>query len=200
MKFFRSMITALALLTLAAPVAAQKLSLAEISAYLNDMSTAQAEFTQINDDGSISTGEIFISRPGRIRFQYNPPDAGLVLAARGQVAVFDAKSNQRPERFPLNRTPLFLILASNVDLGRAKMVVGHVSDGTTTTVIAQDPKHPEYGTIQLVFTGNPVELRQWIITDSTGQRTTMILGKLAQGGKIRRSLFDIDAEMAARGF
>ena len=200
MKFFRSMITALALLTLAAPVAAQKLSLAEISAYLNDMSTAQAEFTQINDDGSISTGEIFISRPGRIRFQYNPPDAGLVLAARGQVAVFDAKSNQRPERFPLNRTPLFLILASNVDLGRAKMVVGHVSDGTTTTVIAQDPKHPEYGTIQLVFTGNPVELRQWIITDSTGQRTTMVLGKLALGGKFRRSLFDIDAEMESRGF
>ena len=200
MKFFRSMITALALLTLAAPVAAQKLSLAEISAYLNDMSTAQAEFTQINDDGSISTGEIFISRPGRIRFQYNPPDAGLVLAARGQVAVFDAKSNQRPERFPLNRTPLFLILASNVDLGRAKMVVGHVSDGTTTTVIAQDPKHPEYGTIQLVFTGNPVELRQWIITDNAGQRTTMVLGKLALGGKFRRSLFDIDAEMAARGF
>ena len=200
MKFFRSMITALALLTLAAPVAAQKLSLAEISAYLNDMSTAQAEFTQINDDGSISTGEIFISRPGRIRFQYNPPDAGLVLAARGQVAVFDAKSNQRPERFPLNRTPLFLILASNVDLGRAKMVVGHVSDGTTTTVIAQDPKHPEYGTIQLVFTGNPVELRQWIITDSTGQRTTMVLGKLALGGKFRRSLFSIDDEMSARGF
>jgi outer membrane lipoprotein-sorting protein len=197
---FRSIVAALALLALAAPAAAQKLSLAEISAYLNDMSTAQAEFTQINDDGSISTGEIFISRPGRIRFQYDPPDAGLVLATRGQVAVFDAKSNQRPQRFPLNKTPLFLILASNVDLGRAKMVVGHVSDGATTTVIAQDPKHPEYGTIQLVFTPNPVELRQWIITDSTGQRTTMILGKLALGGQFRRSLFSIDDEIEARGF
>ncbi len=200
MKYFRLIISTLALLALAAPAAAQKLSLAEISAYLNNMRTAQAEFTQINDDGSISTGEIFISRPGRIRFDYNPPDASLVLAERGQVAVFDPKSNQRPQRFPLNKTPLNLILARTVDLGRARMVVGHVSDGPTTTVIAQDPKHPEYGTIQLVFTGNPVELRQWIVTDSSGQRTTMILGKLVLGGKFRRSLFDIDIEIAARGF
>ena len=68
MKYFRLIISTLALLALATPAAAQKLSLAEISAYLNNMRTAQAEFTQINDDGSISTGEIFISRPGRIRF------------------------------------------------------------------------------------------------------------------------------------
>ncbi len=200
MKYYRLILSTLAVLAFAAPATAEKLSLQEISAYLNKMRTAQAEFTQINDDGSISTGNIFISRPGRIRFDYNPPDAGLVLAERGQVAVFDPKSNQRPQRFPLSKTPLFLILAKTVDLGRAKMVVGHVSDGPTTTVIAQDPKHPEYGTIQLVFTGNPVELRQWIITDSAGQRTTMILGKLELGGKFRRSLFDIASEMTARGF
>ncbi len=200
MNYVRLIIAALAPLAFAAPVAAEKLSLPEISAYLNNMKTAQAEFTQINDDGSISTGEIFISRPGRIRFDYNPPDEILVLAEKNRVAVFDSKSNQPPERFPLKKTPLFLILARTVNLSGEKMVVGHVSDGPTTTVIAQDPKHPEYGTIQLVFTGNPVELRQWIITDNSGQRTTMILGKLVLGGKFRRNLFDIDDEIAARGF
>ena len=200
MKYFRLIITALALLAVAAPVTAEKLSLPEISAYLNNIKTAQTQFTQINDDGSISTGDIYISRPGRIRFDYNPPDDSLVLAEYSQVAVFDAKSNQPPERFPLKKTPLFLILARTVNLSRAKMVVGHVSDGPTTTVIAQDPKHPEYGTIQMVFTGNPVELRQWIITDNAGQRTTMILGKLVLGGKFRRKLFDIDDEIKARGF
>ena len=80
------------------------------------------------------------------------------------------------------------------------MVVGHTDDGTATTVVAQDPEHPEYGNIQLVFTGNPVELRQWIVTDGAGSLTTVILGELKLGVRMRASLFDIDAEMENRGF
>ena len=71
------------------------------------------------------------------------------------------------------------------------MVVGHKSDGTTTTVRAQDPKHPEYGSIDLVFTGNPVQLRQWVINDGSGSRTTVILGDLKRGGTYRQSLFEM---------
>ena len=179
---------------------ADRIPLASISKYFNGMFTASSPFTQINDDGTISTGRILIRRPGRIRFEYNPPDASLVMAGQGQVAVFDAKSNQPPERFPLSRTPLFLILAKDVNLDRANMVVGHTDDGTATTVVAQDPEHPEYGNIQLVFTGNPVELRQWIVTDGAGSRTTVILGDLQLGGRMRAKLFDIDGEMEARGF
>ena len=76
----------------------------------------------------MSTGRIFIKRPGRVRFEYNPPDKALVMAGGQQVAIFDGKSNVPPEQYPLKRTPLNLILASNVNLGKAKMVVGHKAD------------------------------------------------------------------------
>ncbi len=79
------------------------------------------------------------------------------------------------------------------------MVTGHTSDGTTTTVTAQDPDHPEYGSIQLVFTAAPVELRQWIVTDDTGSATTVILNDVASGGSIGDRLFNIQAETANRG-
>lgn len=181
------------------PAAAEKLPLQEISAYLNSLTTVEADFTQVNADGSISTGKIYINRPGRVRFEYGPPDRSLVIAGGQQVAIFDAKSNQPPEQYPLKRTPLNLILAENIDLGRAKMVVGHSEDGTSTRVRAQDPEHPEYGSIELVFTANPVELRQWIITDDLGSQTTVILGAMAKGGKMGARLFDISAETAARG-
>ena len=147
MKLLHLILATLFSLTLVTSASAEKLSLAEISAYLNAMQTAQAEFTQINDDGTISTGQMFIRRPGRVRFEYDPPEESLVMAGGGQVAVFDAKSNQPPERFPLTKTPLNLILARNINLDRAKMVVGHTADATTTSVIAQDPQHPEYGSI-----------------------------------------------------
>ncbi|WP_377509430.1 outer membrane lipoprotein carrier protein LolA [Octadecabacter sp. R77987] len=187
----------LGLAALAAPSQAQQLSLGAISQYLNQLQTATGEFTQINGDGTISTGTIYIKRPGRVRFEYAPPEQSLVVAGGGQVAIFDARSNDGPDRYPLNQTPLNIILARNVDLTRASMVTGHTSDGTTTTVTAQDPDHPEYGNIQLVFTGDPVELRQWVITDDVGGQTTVILGDLAKGGNIRDILFNIQAEMRA---
>lgn len=200
MKSTRLALALLAFGLFSGPAPADELSLAEISTYLNSLATVQADFTQINDDGSISTGDVYIRRPGRIRFEYNPPDDSLVLASEGQVAIFDTKSNQSPEKFPLAKTPLGIILARNVDLGRAKMVVGHVSDGTATTVTAQDPKHPEYGNIQLVFTDVPVELRQWIVTDGSGQSTTVILGAFTTGISLSPRLFDITEEMKSRGY
>ena len=170
---------------------AQKLPLNDLSGYLNKLQTAQGEFTQINDDGSISTGTILIKRPGKVRFEYNPPETALVVAGSNTVVIYDKKSNQPPETYPLSRTPLSIILAKQVDLGRAKMVTGHSYDGTATTVTAQDPEHPEYGNIQLKFTANPVELRQWIINDGNGGQTTVILGNLKKGGNIPNSKFDI---------
>jgi outer membrane lipoprotein-sorting protein len=184
--------SALAMLTLlAVPAAAEKIPLKDISSYLNSLTTAQVEFTQINADGSISTGTLYIQRPGRARFEYNAPDKNLVLAGGGQVGIFDAKSNQPPEQYPLSRTPLSIILAENVDLGRAKMVVGHSVDGNTTRVRAQDPEHPEYGSIEMVFTAGPTELRQWIIRDDSGSETTVILGEMKKGGRLNPALFDI---------
>lgn len=182
-------LTIVALTPLAA--AADILSLDDISAYLNKLQTAQGEFTQINDDASISTGVIYIKRPGKVRFEYNPPDSALVIAGSNTVVIVDRKSNQPPESYPLSRTPLSIILARKVDLARANMVTGHTYDGTATVVTAQDPDNPEYGNIQLKFTADPVELRQWIINDGNGSQTTVVLGELRKGGSLPNSLFDV---------
>ena len=179
----------------ASPSLAQKLSLGQLSGYLNSFTTAEGQFTQINADGTISTGTIFIKRPGRIRFEYNPPEESLVVAGGGQVAIFDPRSNSGPDRYPLSQTPLSIILERNIDFTRTDMVAGHTSDGTTTTVTVQDPDHPEYGKIQMIYTSSPIELRQWIITDDTDQRTTVILGDLAKDGPVPDILFNIQREM-----
>ncbi len=189
MRVFCSIALVLGLL-LPLDAAAQKLPLGQISSYLNALQTAKGEFTQINDDGSIATGTIYIRRPGRARFEYNPPETSLVVVGANTVVIFDKKSNVPAESYPLSRTPLSIILARNVDLGRARMVTGHAFDGTATVVTAQDPDNPQYGNIQLKFTANPVELRQWVINDGNGSTTTIILGDLQKGGSLPNRLFD----------
>ena len=188
-----------ALLAAPAPALAEAIPLAEISRYFNSFRTAQADFTQVNPDGSISTGRLMIHRPGRVRFEYDAPEQTLVMASAGSVNIFDSRSNQGPSSYPLSRTPLNLILSDTVDLSRNRMVVNHVEDGPTTVVTAQDPAHPEYGNIRLVFSANPTELRQWVVTDDTGRETTVILGTLRTGVSLGSLLFNLDAEMQRRG-
>lgn len=181
-------------LVFASPAAADKISLNELSSYLNGLQTAKGEFAQVNGDGSITTGTLHLKRPGRMRFENNPPDKAMIIVGGGQVAVFDPKSDE-PTRFPLNQTPLKIILERQVNLAQRNMVVGHSSDGTRTTIVAQDPKRPEYGNIQLVFTDDPVQLRQWIVDDNSGNITTVILGDWQEGGSVPNRLFNIQSEM-----
>lgn len=191
MRILKTMTLAAAITLAAGAAMAEKLPLGSISNYLNELTTATGEFTQINGDGTISTGTIYIKRPGRVRFEYNAPDTGLVVAGSNTVLVYDTKSNQPPETYPLARTPLSIILAQNVNLSQARMVTGHTYDGTATTVTAQDPENPQYGNIQMKFTGPTPELRQWIINDGSGGQTTVVLGELKKGGNLPNSLFDV---------
>nr|WP_106607600.1 outer membrane lipoprotein carrier protein LolA [Shimia abyssi] len=174
------------------PAMAEKLSLDALSTYLNGMTTVKSAFTQISDDGTVQTGNLYIKRPGKMRFEYNPPETSVVLASNNAVAIFDGRSNQPPETYPLRRTPLSIILARNVNLKQANMVVGHEYDGTATIVTAQDPVHPEHGYIQLKFTDSPAELRQWVIFDGGGGQTTVILGETEKELELPNSLFSIE--------
>lgn len=187
------------ILAAALPGRADPIPLADLSAYMNGMKTAEAQFTQVNADGTISTGTLYIKRPGRMRFEYDPPEEALVMAGAGAVAIFDPKSNGGPESYPLNRTPLGLILDENIDLGRARFVTAHREEGPATLLRAQDPEHPEYGHIDLVFTGDPVELRQWVVTDDSGTRTTVILDEMETGVRLGDSMFSIRQESQRRG-
>jgi len=190
------LLAVLALATVPTGVGAQTpIPLGEISRYINSLTKAKAEFTQLNADGSISTGTLYLHRPGRARFEYDPPEPALVIAGGGTLAIFDRKSNQPPEQYPLRRTPLSVILERNVDLSRAGMVTGHRAEGNTTIVTAQDPESPEAGAIRLVFTAGPVELRQWVIVGQDGSETTVVLGELLRDVELTSFLFNIPLEV-----
>lgn len=197
----RALLIAAAILpvALSVPARAEPISLRDLSDYLNNLKSAESRFTQLNADGSTSQGRVVIVRPNRMRFDYDQPDETLVLASSGQVAIFDPKSNQPPEQYPLKRTPLNLILGAKIDLSRARMVVGHGEDGDMTTVTAQDPDNPDYGSITLFFSRDPVALKEWIVTDEGGQETRVTLDGLKDGGDYPTSLFSIGMEIERRG-
>ena len=185
-----------ACLTVAA--VAERLPIEEIARYLNDLKTAEAGFIQINDDGSTYSGRLFIHRPGRIRFEYDPPNDALVMAGGGQVAIFDPKSNQPPEQYPIKLTPLALILNDSVDLDVPGMILDHRAEAEQTILVAQDPENPDYGSIELAFAGPPAELQEWTVVGGDGSRTIILLENVREGIELSSFLFNIPHEVRLR--
>ena len=88
MGYLRFVLPLLSAVFLSTQVWAEKIGIDALSTYLDGLRTVKAKFTQINADGSLTTGSLYIKRPGRVRFEYDPPNDALVLAAGGQLAIF----------------------------------------------------------------------------------------------------------------
>ena len=175
------------------PSLAEKISLNKISDYINGLTSLQADFEQVNSDGSIDTGKLYIRRPGRMRLEYTAPNNALVIAGAGSVAIFDDKSKNGPTLFPLKKTPLNLLLKKNVDLYKNEMITEHTANNENTFIVVTDPKRKSQGGIKIVFNNSPVSLQGWTITNQSNQKTKIILNKLDKKTKIPLYLFNISA-------
>lgn len=192
----------LALAPLAAPVQAQSgRDLARISAYLNALDTAEGGFVQIAPNGETSDGRFYIDRPGRIRFEYTPPNPALVVSDGTWVVVYDMRDCSK-QTAPLTSTPLNLLLQADIDLSEKGVVRGIDRREGQMRVTAVDPDNPGQGSLTLIFNDNPLELRQWIVTDPEGRQTTVALNEVKRGVETPVRLFlpaRIEAQECERG-
>lgn len=197
----RALLLALAGLGLAPalPVRAQSVDVSAIDRYLRGLRTAQGTFRQTNPNGSVQTGRLWLSRPGKVRFEYDQPKGAMVIADGINVAVFDPKSTRVSSRYPLGRTPLGLLLDANMSLAEPGLVQGATRDADGVEITVVDPRAPKDGRLIMTFSEKPVALKGWTTIPKTGQRTKVTIGGLQTGGTLDRSLFNIElAEIKAR--
>jgi outer membrane lipoprotein-sorting protein len=169
--------------------------LADISARLSTIDTMDGEFVQFNPNGDQLQGRFFISRPGRVRFQYDPPTTVSVVADGKSVLVFDKKL-QTYDIWPLSQTPLRLLLDKSLDLANSDRVtrVGVAPD--LVEVELHDETRFSAGTLNLIFDRTTYELRQWTVTDQQGLQTMVALYNVETGKPLDSDLFKIDYQAA----
>lgn len=154
--------------------------------YLNSYARLQARFTQSSPGGGRATGTVYIQKPGRMRFQYDPPAQLLVVSDGSVVAVRDNEM-RTTERTSLRSTPLNLILGANIDLERQARVLRVSRSGPWTMITARDRGGQMDGQITLQF--NSGALRSWDVIDATGARTRITLSEVTEPGSLDASLF-----------
>ena len=170
--------------------AADKTLISKVEAYLNDQKGLTANFLQVAPDGSTRTGKAWLERPGKMRFEYDPPDPQLLVAGFGVLVYHDPDLGQTTN-IPLGSTPLGILLAKHVDLTSGNVAVTAIErqpGEDDITLIRRDK--PAAGSLTLVFGTDPLELRQWVVTDAQGKQTRVSLYDIKPGGPYPDSLFE----------
>jgi outer membrane lipoprotein-sorting protein len=161
-------------------------------AYLQALTSAEGRFVQTDSRGQVSQGRFYLQRPGRIRFEYDPP-AGLIVVSDGHnVTVYDPRLKSF-NAYPLGFTPLHVFLAKTIKLERSAAIDSVERNAGGFEITARDRRQGRAGSITLEFADNPVRLTEWTITDASGRQTRVQLTALKSAGGFDPKLFTIAA-------
>ena len=172
------------------PSAQDRADIARVEAYLDNLHTLKAHFLQVAPDGALSEGTAWLERPGRMRFQYNPPAPFLLVAAHGILVFRDFKLDQTSNLF-LSQTPLGILLADKVTLSGDVTVTGVQRQPGQLQISLVRTASPSDGTLTLVFADPPLALRQWTVLDAQRKETRVTLYNVELGGSFDQSLFNV---------
>ncbi len=153
---------------------AEEALIGRIEAYLDGLENLEARFTQIGPDGQLATGTFYLSRPGKLRIDYDPPSKLLLLATDWRLIFYDG-SIQQVTTIPLAQTPLGFLLAEKIRLeGEVTVRELRRNAGEIAVTVARSDA-PDQGSVTLVFAEQPLELRRWTVIDPQGLATRVIL-------------------------
>jgi len=175
---------------LLADVEDQAAVLAEVEAYLNSMTTLDAQFVQLNQDGTQASGQFQLKRPQFARIAYDDPPT--ILVARGQKYQFwDAEIGQFYEG-PVTASPASVLLYESIDLDQVAEALDVRRDKGQLLVTLRPTSDPGSGLLTLIFEENPMRLRQWYVKDAQGYVTRVTLVDAEFGVELPNEIFEID--------
>ena len=203
-RLLRATLAALPFLpALAAHAQAPDPAVARVEAYLNALTTLRARFLQVADNGASAQGTAWIWRPGRMRFDYDPPEPLLLVASGGQVMMYDRELRQ-PSTVPASTTPLGVLLRERIRLSGDITVSAVERRGGFLSVTLHRTEAVAEGRLTLTFEETPMQLRQWQVVDAQGRRTQVTLYEIDTTTRPDARIFDfndprfLEAESARR--
>jgi outer membrane lipoprotein-sorting protein len=156
---------------------AQRTTLAKINEVYNAAREMSGLFTQVESDGRATSGRFFISKPGRIRFVYDPPSSLDIVSDGTQLAIRDKKLGTQ-DVYQLWQTPLRYLLKEKIDLLEDARVVSILQDTNVLTVSIDEDVAMTQGRLTLYFSASDYKLQQWTITDGRGMETSVAVAKM----------------------
>lgn len=168
------------------------LDIKRVEEYLNNLKTVKARFLQVTSTGGYAEGDLFISRPGKIRIEYKPP-VPILIIADGQWLIYNDKELEQVTYVDLKSTPAGILVAENISFSDGEYRVAKIERGANTLNVNVTKKEDSTeGAVTLIFSDHPLVLKKWAITDAQGVRTTVSLLGSKFGLPVDPNLFKFD--------
>jgi outer membrane lipoprotein-sorting protein len=170
----------------------------EVERYVNSIRTLQARFVQSNPNGSVVQGTLSVSRPGKMRFEYDAPSQLKIVADGSQVTMWDP-ANKDFGQWPIGWTAASFLVKEPFQLSGDITVQSsqRTADGLLALTMVQTRK-PQEGKIIVRVSENPMQLRGWTILDNRGNKVDVTLTDLKTGIQLASSLFKYDGPDAGK--
>ena len=162
--------------------------LKRVSAYLDSIHTMRARFQQVAAGGGLASGKIFLRRPGLMRVEYEPPMPVLLVADGLWVNYYDSDLDQLTQ-IPISQTPVWFLLRETIDFSPAITVTRIERSPGAMRLSLYQTDQPDAGSASLTFADDPLQLKQWTITDSQGTQVEIALQDAVFGGALSNDLF-----------
>jgi outer membrane lipoprotein-sorting protein len=171
--------------------AQQRADLDAVSAYLNGIRTLSAGFIQMNPNGGVTEGTFYLSRPGRLRFEYRPPSPTLIVATRGSIYLRNSRLNT-VDHYSVQDTPLGLLLGDNIDLKRNSAVLGIDRRPGELLLRARSSTNRTQDNINIVFATEPqLGISSWTVRDAQSGNTSVVFRQVQTGVALADALFAV---------
>ena len=162
-----------------------------INAYLNEIKTLRADFLQVATNGEIASGKLYMSRPGKIRFEYKPPSPILILSD-GTFLIYIDKHLEGMTHFFLSNSPISFLVKKSVRITDDTEIISFSQKANIIRIKLAKLNQIDKGTITLNFTNQPFDLRKWVVTDPQGVETTVILSNMEKNITLNPKLFEFE--------
>lgn len=167
---------------------ADQADVTRVEAYLNGIQTLQSRFLQISGNGGTAEGSFYLSRPGRLRLDYDPP-VPILLVTSGSFLVHYDKELKAVTYLPIDSTPAGLLVRERIELAGDVTVTGVNRGPGALRVSVVQTKDANAGKLTLTFSERPFALSNWEVVDAQGLQTRVTLVEPRMGVAIDPALF-----------
>ena len=168
--------------------AQDKVDLKRVEDYLERLSTLKSRFLQTSSNGNVASGKLFISRPGKIRFEYDPP-ASILMISDGTFLIYIDKDLDQVTHIFLKSTPVNFLVREDIRMDGDITVTKITRSRGLLRLTIRDTDEPGKGSITLIFADKPLALRKWTVIDAQNIRTNVMLAGVETGMRLDPRLF-----------
>ena len=160
----------------------------QVNKFFENLNTLEADFIQVSSSGNISNGKIYFDLPGKLRIDYSEPN-NILITCKGFWIVIQDRNLKTTNNIPLNQSPFSILIEKQINLSNKTIKTEFENKSGIISLTIKSSNNEQAGQLTLEFSEKPLHLKKWIIKDSFGDVTTVLIQNAKYNKKLSHLLF-----------